>query len=274
MSSKKKDEVIEETPIGWGWLGILFLAFVVLGWFGGSSWWLSKHPSSTYGNLLLREILFSAIALGCLSLTGTTGKVWNFVCAYWHRNVRGRVANFTLNGDKVEVWIQRELHGYGWTTGALVWRVPLGGWFKKRPQLLMFFGSDCLRKGWQNPGWNFLHCGAEWYWYLKEPDTARVRIKDREGNILSAFLPSALRYVGAHTQGDLRSMFMECETLKKFFALHERVTQSIMKLVLEVPKRYPRFANSAGGREFLQEIGAHFTPTIFADCTKSTRTIF
>ena len=185
--AEKELNVIEHTPIKWGWLKALPIWVGSVAYLAIAIRWFIGHLADSRINPTPEEaatMVLTVVAVFLLNITGWGAKSWKFICAYWRRNVRGLVANYyTIPDNAVQVSTQRRLDKhYRWRTGDLVWRVPLGGWLKRKPRLFVY-REGCFRNYWNKSQWNFLPIYSSAY-FLPESSNDRVRIQDGEGNLL------------------------------------------------------------------------------------------
>ncbi|MFA5991632.1 MAG: hypothetical protein WC794_05325 [Candidatus Doudnabacteria bacterium] len=251
MSEEKKFDIREYAPIEWGWLVMLGILGMATLWLVGAVLLLRDIPVPNRHPLvvLFDVIVGVALVVGALC----AGMAWTFTQNYWRRNVRGEVANFVLQGDRVEAFIDREVLPWHYQLKTFVWVVPLGGWWGKKQKLLINKAHSYHVANWESPCWNFQLVSA--HDLSGNLCTVRIRLEDRYGSALHANLLRAFEYVSSHPRGDFDSVFLDHSVLQgRLIAENERVATAVRQLVGRLRAEHKRFANSQAGKAILLEL--------------------
>jgi len=255
---KTKVRIKDYLPIRLGWLKVLPVLAAAIIYLAFITWWPIHHWNKFSERDIPSLKAFLGLSTGYFVfaiLNGTFKKLSGLAYNYLRLNVWGQVANFEIGKDgELNFWISGKLPDCSALAGVnILWRVPLGGWIKKRPQLFRAIGGY-----WQEAGWNFGLINIYGPWGIITPSQTRVLLKDWNGNRLEGNLASALKFVAKNRSQGLELVFDTHVTMQATLAERDRWIGSkiskIFSVISEAPTKYPRFFNSKGGQELLLQL--------------------
>lgn len=256
MTSLSKVNVREYLSNAFGGLYILAVAALVLGWLAALMWLINSEPLERTTSPLI--VFWLAVACAIVHVFfQKDGPAGQLTRRCFRNKVLGNVAYFYIDDSRELKYVINTLPK---EKVYLVWKLPLGGWFKGKSRLLELVGY----RSWKEFGWKLV-LFSHWT-NLPFGDCGRIAVyaEDTNGNRLTTTLFDALKILGDGNEyhGGLVDCFKGYPEAKSRVAEQDCLISKLVELSESTISRidgFKRFGMSERGKKLKRNIDSELS---------------